>query len=191
MDDLRYTFIDEIKEFYIQERENLNSLQTIIQTNENMIKINETIASMNSRDDIIRNEDKVFLDPLKITEEKAKRSNVDNTQVHVAYKVGDFTVDSEEGSKENSKEIINEEDYSIDQIPFEMSPTHLTKYTKRLSVDTPAISLLAVQELEEEKKPSVEKRSKFSMKKSSSIIVDNKSQKLIATKGKNLIIFLI
>ena len=137
MDDLRYTFIDEIKEFYIEERNNLQVLQSIIQSNENMIKINDTIASMNSRDNIIRNEDKVFLDPLKITEEKAKRSDVDNTQVHVAYKVGDFSVESEEGSKDNSKELINEEDYSIDKIPFELSPRHSNKITKRLSVDQP------------------------------------------------------
>lgn len=134
IDDLRYTFIDEIKEFYEQEAGKLVDFQGTITNDENMIKIQRKISSISSRDEHIQNEDKLLLDPIKIIEEKKKESINDN-QVHVAYKVGEY--ESDEGSGRDSKDIINEEDYTKESVPCEFSPKNMNRLDKRLSVDMP------------------------------------------------------
>lgn len=92
MDDLRYTFIDELQEFYKTGEESLLGLQSDITETENMKKIATSIQEISNMDAKIIEKDKPLLNPVKIVEEEEQKEN----QVIMKYNVGDISIDSED-----------------------------------------------------------------------------------------------
>lgn len=95
IDEIRYTFIDELKEFYDQERENMEKLQTSILEDKNMVEIYKAIAEIDSRENKIDGDDELLLDPIKITEESKNAAHPGKAQMHMTYNVGDASEDSD------------------------------------------------------------------------------------------------
>lgn len=92
MDDIRYTFIDELKEFYSNEANGLNILQCTINDDESMVRIRNSITSISSMESKIKSEDKPLLYPIQIFEEEKKQ----NEKLTVSYNIGDISIDSED-----------------------------------------------------------------------------------------------
>jgi HSP20 family molecular chaperone IbpA len=111
MDDIRYTFIDELKEFYANEVDELNLLQCTIIDDDSMVKIMNSINGINPNESETEIEDKLQISPIKVYEEEKKLSK----KVTMSYNVGDVTVDSENDKEEVNLEFHPQEEEKDDE----------------------------------------------------------------------------
>ena len=193
MDELRYTFIDEIREFYESEIEKLNELQCKIDEDENMLKINSSINSMNSKDSRVGKEDKALLEPIKITEEEEKKvasdKNID--QVHMSYKVGDSSSESEEFKEVPSptayagRPTIIGETNDDGNMHFEVTSAELAKPKKVVSFDGKLSGDLADLDLDNgDVDVGIEKKEGETIKRVKSVMENYKVKKLTKERSK-------
>jgi predicted RND superfamily exporter protein len=111
MDDIRYTFIDELKEFYANEVDELNLLQCTIIDDDSMVKIMNSINGINPNESETEIEDKLQISPIKIYEEEKKLSK----KVTMSYNVGDVSIDSENDNEEDNLEFHSQEEEKEDE----------------------------------------------------------------------------
>jgi len=97
MENARFTFFEEIRDFYDNEIEKLNEISSNISDSESMQKISSAIELLTDKETKVDTEDKPLLDPITIKKvEEKKKIEQNKNEVHMAYQVGDYSLDSEE-----------------------------------------------------------------------------------------------